>query len=303
MPKVEILNNPVDETEVQDETQDEVHDGIADETESESADETVQDEGQEGEGQQEAVSETASDEQPADADEITVAIGDTPPEKEEKAPTWVTELRKKNRELQRKLHEYEAQNRPGVPQLGAKPKLEDFDYDAAQYETALEGWYAKKREADSVAERIAAQQAKEQEAWQGKLNAYGAAKAALKVKDIDDVESVVQDTLTTAQQAIIVQGAKNPALVVLALGKNPGKLAELKAIANPVEFAFAVANLESQLKVTKRTPPKPETVVNRTASGASAVSSTMDRLRAEAAKTGDFSKVIAYKRQARNKVA
>jgi hypothetical protein len=50
----------------------------------------------------------------------------------------------------------------------------------------------------------------------------------------------------------MLQGADNPALVVYALGKNPKKAKELSEIKDPVKFAFAVAKLEKELKVTNR---------------------------------------------------
>ena len=103
--------------------------------------------------------------------------------------------------------------------------------------------------------------------------------------------------LNITQQGIVLQGAENPALVVYALGKNPSKAKELSSITDPVKFAFAVSKLESQLKVSNRkSAPPPEKVLSGTGR-ASAVDSTLERLRADAEKTGDYTKVTAYKRQ------
>ena len=89
--------------------------------------------------------------------------------------------------------------------------------------------------------------------------------------------------------------------MIYALGKNPKKAKELAAIADPVKFAFAVAKLEAQLKVTNRkpSPPPPERVISGTGRVSGAVDSTLERLREEAARTGDMSKVVAYRRQKR----
>jgi hypothetical protein len=95
------------------------------------------------------------------------------------------------------------------------------------------------------------------------------------VPNFEDAEGVVQETLSKPQQAIIVQGAKNPALVIYALGNNPTKARELARISNPVEFAFAVANLEAQLKVNRKTPPPPE----KTEESTGPLSGTNDCLR------------------------
>jgi hypothetical protein len=236
---------------------------------------------------------------------VTVSIGDDAPpaeEEERAAPEWVRDLRKQHRELQRKVREYEAKEQAapvGPKPVGPKPKLEDHDYDTDRYETALESWYAQKAAADK-AEREAQKQAEEaQRAWQAKLDGYGKAKVELKVRDYDEAEHTVMETLNVTQQGVVLQGAENPALVVYALGKNPKKAKELAALTDPVKFAFAVAKLEAQLKVTPRTKaPAPERVLPAgTAPVSGGSDTTLERLREEAARTGDMTKVVAYKRQ------
>lgn len=242
-------------------------------------------------------------------DEVVVTIGGespTPEEEESRAPEWVRELRKSNREKDRKLREQEAEitrlkgtgTQPDAVVVGEKPTLESCNYDAAKFEADLEAWHARKREADNQQAKNDAEQQKQQDAWQARLKAYGTAKTALKVKDYEDAEEVARNTLTVVQQGVILNGADNPAVVVYALGKNPAKAKELAAIQDPVKFAFAVAKLETQLKVTPRkTAPPPERVVQSSVAGAAAVDNTLEKLRAEAQKTGDLSKVVAYKRQ------
>jgi hypothetical protein len=67
-----------------------------------------------------------------------------------------------------------------------------------------------------------------------------------------------------------------------------------------VKFAFAVAKLEKDLKVTNRkAAPPPEKIVSGTGRSSGAVDSTLERLRAEAEKTGNMTKVIQYKAQKR----
>ena len=168
----------------------------------------------------------------------------------------------------------------------------------------LEAWHNQKLEADAQERSRKAQAEEANKAWQETLNGYGKAKTELKVKDFEDAEDIVKDTLTVTQQGIILQGSKNAALLVYALGKNPKKAKELASIKDPVKFAFAVANLENQLKVTNRkAAPPPEKTVRSTGGAAvsGTVDSTLERLRAEADKTGDYSKVHAYKQQQRNK--
>jgi hypothetical protein len=239
-------------------------------------------------------------------DELIVTIGEeAPPQEEEKpAPEWVRELRKSHRELQKRNRELEAKltqdQAPKAPEIGKKPTLEDFDYDAEKFENSLAQWFERKRQADEQAAKVQADIEKQQQEWQAKLQGYGKAKAELKVKDYDDAEGIVQESFNTTQQGVILQGADNPALLVYALGKNPKKAKELASISDPVKFAFAIAKLETQLKVTNRKAASPpEKTVQGTGRVSGTVDSTLDRLRAEAEKTGNYSKVMAYKRQKR----
>ncbi len=242
-------------------------------------------------------------------EEVVVTIGEEapPPEEDEQhasAPQWVRELRKTNREKDKRIRELESKLQQSAPEhnpvakLGKKPTLEDHDYDSDKYEAALAQWFEDKRKADEQAAQAAAAVKKQEEAWKARLESYDKAKTSLKVKDFEDAELTVQDVLSVTQQGIIVQGSENPALVVYALGKNPKKAHELASETDPVKFAFAVAKLETQLKVTNRkAPPPPEKTVHGSGGISGAVDSTLDRLRADAEKTGDYSKVLQYKRQ------
>jgi len=249
--------------------------------------------------------ETAADAtEQATEEEIVVSIGEEPPPPEEqtRAPEWVRELRKSHRELQRRNRELEEKVKVTAveqpPAVGKKPTLEDLDYDAERYEAALSSWYDQKRRADEAAAKAREAAAAQDRAWQSKLDAYGKAKADLKVRDYEDAEAYAQETFSITQQGVMLQGAENPALVIYALGKNPTKAKELSSITDPVKFAFAVAKLEAQLKVTPRkAPPAPERTVRGTAPVSGTVDSALERLREEAARTGDMSKVMAYRRQ------
>lgn len=278
------------------------------EEEVEAVEETEVEEPEAEEVQEEATEEPEAEqaEESDDDDEVVVQIGeDAPPTEEETqpAPEWVKEVRKSNRELQRrnkeleaKLAEQEAETNPAPVQM-AKPTLDDHNYDVNAYEQALAEYYQNQR---AVEEAQAAEQAKLKEAeqvWQNKLEGYAQKRQELKVRDYEAAEHAVEQKFDNTQQGIILEGAENPALVVYALGKNPKKAEELAKIANPVNFAFAVAKLETQLKVTNRkAKAQPEKSLTSGTKVAGAVDSTLERLREEAAKTGNFDKVMQYKR-------
>ena len=273
----------------------------------------------EGQSTEETTSENTSvgdqsDDQSAEddegeSDEVIVSIGEEapPPEEHTQAPEWVRELRKTNRELQRQNRELQgklkstAQTETKPVVLGKKPSLEEHDYDAEKFEEAMADWFERKRKADDANAKQEAEVMTQQKAWQSKLDGYGKAKAELRVKDYEDAEAVAQEVFNVTQQGIVLQGADNPALVIYALGKNPKKAKELSDIQDPVKFAFAVAKLEKELKVTNRkAAPPPERIVSGTGRVSGAVDSTLERLREDASRTGNMTKVIAYKAQKRS---
>ena len=268
----------------------------------------IEDNGPEVEEEEIEVDEPVEEIEPEDTEEVVVSIGEEapPPDEHTPAPEWVKELRKTNRELQRQNRELQARVQAAPPEtkpvvIGNKPKLEDHDYDADKYEEALTNWFDRKRQADEVNAKQEAEVMNQQKAWQAKLDGYGKAKAELRVKDFEDAEEVAQQVFSITQQGVLLQGADNPALVVYALGKNPAKAKELAEIKDPVKFAFAVAKLEKDLKVTnRRQAPAPERIISGTGRSSGAVDSTLERLREDAARTGNMTKVIAYKAQKRS---
>lgn len=246
----------------------------------------------EGSGQQAAAQE----------EEFSVSMGEEDPEEPHgPAPKWVKEMRKQNRELKRQLRQVQqmapvTSTQPAV-ELGEKPTLEKCEYDTKKYEADLAAWYAKKLKIDEQAAQAQAQAEEQQRRWKERLGTYERSKITLGADDFEDAEDVVKAHLDVVQQGILVHGAKNSALLVYALGKNPSKAQALGAIKDPVEFAFAAARLEAQLKVSDRKPatqPEPRVVGSGRASGAT--DATLERLRAEAEKTDDYTKVSAYKR-------
>jgi len=279
----------------------------------ESEDEELEDDDEESEEDDESEesdddeSEDEDDDDESDDGEVVVSIGEESPpqDDDEKAPEWVRELRKSHRQAQKENRELKAKvealtGAGKAVELGKKPTLSDFDYDSDKYEAALADWYEQKRKVEEQ-EAEAKEKAKAQEqAWQNTLDEYGKKKSALKVRDFDDAEEVVQSTLSTTQQGMILQGADDPAVLMYALGKNPKRAKELSSIQDPVKFAFAVSKLETQLKVTNRkavTKPEKRVTGKKASSGSLGSDSNLERLRAQTAKTGDFSKVTAYRRK------
>jgi len=244
-----------------------------------------------------------------------VTIGDEePPEEEEEAeaPGWVKKVRKVNRKLEsevkalkRQLAERSTEQQKPEPtiEVGEKPTLKSVRYDDKKYEQELASYYERKR----LAEEQQAQQAKQVEEqkrqWQKRQERYVEKKREHSFKDFDEVEDLVQNSLDVMQQNIIIHGADDSSLLVYALGRNPKKLEELSAVKDPVEFAFRVAKLEEKLKVTSKKAPAPEKKISGSKAGglSGKADQTLERLRKEAERTNDYTKVTAYKRKQRDK--
>lgn len=258
-----------------------------------------------GAGQEGAADDTAQ----TDGDDLVVSIGDEPqPEEDEaaKAPEWVRDLRKSNREKDRRIRELEQKVSTSTPvqqavAVGIKPTLEGCDYDADTFETALVAYHQRKQDADTQQRSRAESDQRQQAQWQGRVDAIAKAASGLKLPDYEDAVQSFEDLFPSMVQRGIIMGgpedAKTSALLRYALGKNPKKAKELAAITDPVKFTFAIAKLEDKLKVTPRkSAPVPESVVRSSVSGSAAVDNTLTRLREDADKTGDRSKVAAYMR-------
>ena len=266
----------------------------------------------------EPVTLEAEPEPEADDAPVVITLGDEPaPEDDdsidlpEEAPKWAKGLRETAEERRKRIRELERENRElkarAAPveeelELGKEPDLEDFDYDTDAFKTAWREWDAKAKEVEAKKEAKRREAEEAEQAWQAKVQGYQEAKAKLRVADFEDAEEVVQTVFNQTQQGIIVHGAKDAAVLAYAIGKNPEKAKELAAIKDPIAFAFAVSKLEETVKVSTRKPTaKPEGVVTSTARNSSALDNHLERLREEAAKTGDYTKVLAYRKQLKAK--
>ena len=281
-----------------------VADSEADQQEADAAETVVNETPEAGEIQAASTDAEAPDSGDDDG-ELIVSIGEeAPPQPEETAaPAWVRDLRKHNRELTKRLKELEAKERqqPVQTALPPKPTLESCDYDADEFERQLDGWKDAKRNADDAEAAARKQQEQAEQAWQSRLSTYTERKQALPADDVDDAEQSVRELFGDMRWAILVDGADDPAMLVYALGKYPERAKELAKIESLAQFTFKAAKLESELKVTKRKPTvAPEKTMTGTAPvGVAGADAALERLRADAERTGDYSKVIAYRKQKR----
>lgn len=253
-----------------------------------------------------------------DEGEFDIVLKGEIPEKQEEddfhgqpAPEWlkkeraaIKEIRKKERDRERRIKELEAKldeyQKPEPIELGEKPTLEGVGFDTEEFEKQLDEWKEKKFKLEQQEAKKREEQEKSEKAWKDKLSAYEAKKAQIKtkVRGFDEAEENVRDVLSPMQQAMIIDGADNPDLLIYHLGTNPKTLKELAAITSPSQFAFKAAKLDAQIE---KVPRKPQTSPERKPSGSAplsgAVNAKLESLRAEAERTGDYTKVNEYKRK------
>lgn len=248
-----------------------------------------------------------------DEEDRVITIGDSEPEpegEEEEQPDkseLVKKLRKvsrglekKNKALQKQIEANKKATEIEKPvELGEKPTLASCKYDDEKFAQEIVAYTERKRKVEEQAKQKAEEAENQSKAWKSRQDHYVEKKKEHNFKDFADAEDIVSSTFSQTQQGIIIQGAEDSALLVYALGKNPKKLEELSKVKDPVLFAFKVAKLEDQLKVTSKKAPKPEKRVSSGKSGGVSGNgdATLKRLRDEAAVTNDYSKVTAYKKK------
>lgn len=250
-----------------------------------------------------------------DGGSIVTIEGEAPPAEEDDnaAPTWVRDLRKSNREKDRALRERDAEiaRLKGSPAqqaavvVGEEPTFEGCDYDPDKFKAATLAWSKRKDEVENQERTRTQVQEQQQAQWTTRLKAVDTAASKLGVKNHDEAMSAFEDQFSPVQRGIILGGledAKTSAAMRYALGMNPKKAKELAAIADPVKFAIAIGKLEDKLTIAPRkTAPVPERTLRSTGPTSGAVDSQLERLRADADKTGDYTKVHQYRQQQRAK--
>jgi hypothetical protein len=258
------------------------------------------------EGEEEAADQSDEPDE-GEEDELEITFGDeTAPVSSGEESVTFQELRKRNRQLAAENAALKATvPAPQQIEVGEKPTLESCDYDEARFEQELDAWKERGRQAEDQKAQAGKRDQEVQARFVEKVSGFQTAKAAMKVKDFDAAEEMVAMAMTPVQQATIIKAANNPANVIYAIGRHPQKLAALQAIDDPIELAAAVARLEGTINVTtkRRAAAEPDESVKGSAQISKGEDKVLARLEAEAARTRDRSKVVAYKREQREKAA
>jgi hypothetical protein len=244
--------------------------------------------------------EQATD-QPEEGEQTEPEIEEPAPQK---APAWITELRRQNRELKRQLQSVQAP--ATVPQLGEEPTLEGCDFDSEVFKKKFREYMEKSLAIESHRREQAQHEERLQQTWQQKVSGYEAKKSAFRAAepDFDDAEEVCKDVLSNVQQVIIVKNARDPVRLVREIGRNPELAAKLGGITDPVEFTYEIATMEAKMATKSpagKTAPAPDKAL-RSGGGVSnglSGNAKIAELKEKAHKTGDWDSYFTAKRAAK----
>lgn len=142
---------------------------------------------------------------------------------------------------------------PTTPDVGAKPKLADFDYDEAKYEAAVDEWHQKRFQAQQeyVQKR---QQEFQQVSTQAQKAAQRAAFVAQAAEQYEDFAQVVNPNVPISDVAAdVILESDHGAAVAYFLGKNPEEAYRIYQLPEHKQ-AYEIAKIEARISA----PPKPK---------------------------------------------
>lgn len=261
----------------------------------------------------------APDEQDADAsdEQQSVEQQTTEPEEvfgfdgdehvSEDAPTDSTLVKRLREELRERDRRLAAIEKPAAEDQGPgpRPTLEDCGYDEDAHAEALLAWADKRGEAQRKADEAKKSQEASAKAWADRVNGFQAKAQELKLPDFAGAVQGVLDHFQPgigmdALKAAIVY-ADDPRLV-LAIKNSPATVEKLKALGNDaLAIGVAIGELKGKIRTVKRDAPTPEKIVRGGTPVIDGADKHLAKLEAAAQKSGQWSEVLAYKREQKRK--
>lgn len=267
--------------------------------------EVVENEGVEAE--ETTIQDEVAEQPEVEEEVVTFGESETPADEASQETPVIRKIRQADREKAKRIRELEQklaqQNQQAAPQVNEptvlpKKTLAEFDFDEDAYDQyndqRIESISAHKRFVEEKQKRIEAEKQTIAQIQQR----YIEGKSQLKVapEKVQEAEDTVVAVFDLERQNMLLK-SKNSARLVLALANDDDQLERLSKITDRDDFNRELGILEGKLssKPAKRVAPEPEKMVTSSGGGFSA--KTLDELREEAARTGDMSKVMAYKRR------
>lgn len=117
---------------------------------------------------------------------------------------------------------------------------------------------------------------------------------ALKVAGYQDAEQAVREDVPVHIQDMILLESEKPEIVVLALGRNAELRKQLAEATNPVAIGRLLERIESKARIMPKA--KTTAATTPTVKGNGAVINNLDKLKAKALETGDWTPYFAAKK-------
>ncbi|MEG0869119.1 MAG: hypothetical protein RSG77_18995 [Hafnia sp.] len=177
------------------------------------------------------------------------------------------------------------------------PKLTDpgIDYDEDLLQEKLEQW-AKDNDQYKEQQRVIKQQQEMlNEQLKAKVTNYQQRVKSLKVRGFADAEQIVREEIPVSIQDTILLEAEKPEMVVLALGRNAELRKQLAETTNPVALGRLLERIESKAKTMPKAKTNAATTPEVRGSNG-AVINNLDKLKAKALETGDWTPYFAAKK-------
>ena len=265
--------------------------------------EVVETEALEPEAKQEAIEQAEEALEP----EAFGFADEAEPAAEEQAPDLVSKLRKELRERDRKLAELtKAQAAKEEPAIGPKPTMDSCGWDEEEFERQIDAWKGKQSEQQRKADEAKRAQESQQQAWVKRVQDFESKAKELRIPDFDQAVSEVSDEFGDDQAGQVAKAilivANDPRLIA-ALRASPTKMQQLVALkGDPTALAIAVGEMKGKITaMPSRKAPDPEKIARGNSPSAAPVDKHLERLEAEAGRTGDRTQVIRYKQSLRDK--
>ena len=253
------------------------------------------------------------DDQDGDQDEgepVSFGFGEEAEAEEAREPDetpLVRQLRKELRERNRELKRFQVEAPQQAPKRRPRPTIDDHDWDQDKFNADLDLWVEEEKAADKAeSEQRRTLEEKNREGTQI-LNEYqGRAKSFAsthRIPDYEDAQAQVEDELGAEKVSLIIAGSPKAEELIYALYKNPGKMKTLAGIGNLPRFMYEAAMLQKDIKVRqgRKSPPTDKPI---SSNGSAAMGDKkLAALEAKAAKTGDRTEVVRYKKQLKARAA
>lgn len=205
--------------------------------------------------------------------------------------------------LKRELEAAKASTTTGAASdPGPEPTIESCDYDEALLKARLREYDRNVAQHEAEKAKAAERATQQHREAQGRVDAYNVARveALAKYPGYEAAETTVGSALTADRLDVLVRNAGNLTRVVYALGQRPELLEKFARETDRDRLVAELVKLEVSMKERKKgTQAPPPERSPRGAGAPGADNSTLERLRAKAEKTGDYTEVNAWKRKQR----